>query len=231
MRKILALLIVMTSLSAFGQLDTVDLSIYDFGIPARDATHPDFMRGEAWKMNQGFRSVDSLNNVIDVTDSTAVFTTIDVDSTVTAVLDYEPPHGSMVFADSAAVIALTQNVWAKITNAANDLYTVVDADGITVAGDTITVITPGDYVIWVGLSFEGGPSDVFHIAIYKNFAITPFEMHRKTANADTGNAAMNGLLDNLAAGDDISIYIRNTGDNDDATLVSSQVTIFMIHPR
>ena len=168
---------------------------------------------------------------VDYTDSTAVFTTIDVDSAVIAVLDYLPPHGSLAFADSAAVIPLTQNIWAKITNGAQDLYTVINADGLTSAGDTITIITPGDYVLWMSLSFEGGPSDVYHVAVYVNEVITPFEMHRKTSNNDTGNASLNAYLDDLDTGDDISIYIRNTGDNDDATLVSSQITVFMLHPR
>lgn len=147
------------------------------------------------------------------------------------VLDYSPPHGSLAFADSAAVIPLTQNVWGKVTNGNNDLYTVIDADGITSAGDSITVITPGDYVIWISLSFMGGPSDQYHAAVYKNAVITSFESHRKTSNNDTGNMSINGYLEDLAAGDDISYYIRNTGDNDDPTLVSSQITIFMLHPQ
>jgi len=229
MKKVTYLLL-FVSCSVFGQLDTVDLKISDFGVPSR-AGEADFILNEAYKMNQSLRSVDSLNNVIDVTDSTAVFTIINVDSTVTTVLDYEPPHGSFTFSDSAAVVALTQNVWAKITNAANDLFTTVDADGITMAGDSITVVTAGDYMLWFGLSFSGGASDVWHVAIYKNAVITPFEMHRNTGNNQIGNANLNALFDNLVAGDDISVYIRNTGDNDDATLISSQLMIYMIHPR
>lgn len=174
--------------------------------------------------------LDSLS-FISALDSSAIFTTIDVDSTVTAVLDYEPPHGSFAFADSTFVLPLTVNDWAKVTNTNNDLFTAVDTDGVTFAGDTITIITPGDYMIWIGLSFSGGPSDVWHIAIYKNAVITAFEMHRTTSNNDTGNTNLNALLDNLAIGDDISIYMRNTGDNDDPTLISSQFMIYMIHPR
>jgi len=154
-----------------------------------------------------------------------------VDSLKSRVLDYLPPHGGMTFADSATVIALSQNVWSKLTGPVTNVYTIIDADDITFAGDTMTIEIAGDYVIFMGLSFEGSPSDVFHVAIYINGVITPFEMHRKTSNNDTGNMHMNGYLDNLAIGDDISFYIRNTGDNDDATLVSSQVTIFMLHPR
>ena len=174
---------------------------------------------------------DSLRNVVNPADSTGNFTTINVDSAVIVVLNYSPSHGSMAFADSAAVIPLSQNVWSKVTNGNNDLFTIINGDDLTVDGDTITVTISGDYIVWWDLSFMGGPSDQYHAAVYKNATITPFEMHRKTSNNDTGNMGLNGYLDNLAAGDDISFYIRNTGDNDDPTLVSSQITIFMLHPR
>jgi hypothetical protein len=154
-----------------------------------------------------------------------------VDSVVTRVLDYEPPHGALAFADSTATIDLTQNEWLKVTNGNNDLYTVVDNDGITMDGDSITIVTPGDYMLWVGLSFDGNVQDVYHCAIYKNGAVTPFEMHRKTANNDTGNMSMSVLLDNLVIGDGLSLYIRNTGNNNDPVFISSQITILMIHPR
>jgi hypothetical protein len=153
------------------------------------------------------------------------------DSVVTRVLDYEPPHGALAFSDSTATIDLTQNVWQKITNGNNDLYTVVDADGVTMQGDSITIVTPGDYMAWVSLSFNGNVQDVYHCAIYKNGVVTPFEMHRKTANNDTGNMSLSALLDDLAIGDDISLWIRNTGNANDPTFISSQITILMIHPR
>ena len=183
------------------------------------------MRNEAYKMNQSLRSVDSLNAFIDVTDSSGIFTTVQ-----TVVLDYDPPHGAMSFADSAAVVALSQNVWAKITNVANDLFTVQDADDITIAGDSMTVGVDGDYIINWSLSFSGGPSDVFQIAVYKNAVIESVKMSRKTSNADTGNMGLPAYVENLVAGDDLSFYIRNTGDNDDATVVASSVIIHMLHP-
>ena len=118
---------------------------------------------------------------------TATIPLLKSDSAVIVVLDYSPPHGSMAFADSAAVIPLAVNVWSKVTNGNNDLFTIIDADDLTFDGDTITITIAGDYVIWWSLSFNGGPSDVYHAAVYKNTTITPFEMHRKTANNDTGN--------------------------------------------
>ncbi len=193
------------------------------------AVRPVVVQRLSWLSDVGARDTQADNDILTWDEDSLEWKARD--SLKIRVLDYSPPHGSMAFADSAAVIPLSINVWGKVTNGNNDLFTIIDQDDLISAGDSITVTIPGDYVIWWSLSFNGGPSDVYHAAVYKNFAITPFEMHRKTANNDTGNMALNGYLDNLAIGDDISFYIRNTGDNDDPTLISSQVTIFMLHPR
>lgn len=167
---------------------------------------------------------------VDYTDSTAVFTTIDVDSAVIASLDYDPPHGAMNFSDSATVIALTQDTWVKLTGPGGDLFIVRDQDDITIAGDSITIEVDGDYMLWVGVSFNGTQNAIFHIAVYKNGAVTDWEMHRKTAANDTGNMGMPTYIQNLVAGDDLSLWIENTGNDGDATMVSGQVVITMLHP-
>ena len=146
------------------------------------------------------------------------------------VLDYNPPHGAMNFADSATVIALTQNTWTKITGPAGDLFIVRDQDDMTIAGDSITIEIAGDYMLWVSFSFDGIQNAVFHIAVYKNGVITDWEMHRKTSAQDTGNAGMPTYLKDLVVGDDISLWIENTGNDGDATMVSGQIVITMLHP-
>ena len=168
-------------------------------------------------------------NFTDITTGVYTMPVIKVDSAIITSLVNVVPHTTLAFNDSSYVIPLTVNTWAKVTNPTNTLYTVVDATGITASGDSITVTRSGDYLVFIGLSFSGGPSDVYHMAVYKNGAITPFEMHRNTTNNDTGNANLNGYLEGLVAGDDISFWMRNTGDNDDATLISSQFTFYMLH--
>ena len=169
-------------------------------------------------------------NFTDITTGVYTQPVIKTDSAVIDVLDYSPPHGAMSFADSASVIALTQNNWGKITNAANDLFTIQDEDDLEFDGDTITIEVAGDYIVNWSLSFSGGPSDVFQIAIYKNAALESVKMSRKTSNNDTGNMGLPAYIENLVIGDDLSFYIRNTGDNDDATMVSSSIVIYMLHP-
>ena len=222
--KNLIYILLFVSSTLYGQLDTIDLKISDFGLPSREG-EADFMRNEAYKMNQGLRSTDSLNNIIDVTDSSAVFTTVQTD-----VLDYMPPHGSMNFSDSATVIALTVNVWTKVTGPGGDLFVVRDNDNITIEGDSITIEVAGDYLVWAGFSFDGSNGSIFHIAIYKNGVVTDWEMHRKTSSNDTGNAGMPAYIEDLVAGDDLSIWIENTGNSNDVTMISGQIVITMLHP-
>lgn len=156
---------------------------------------------------------------------------IEADSVVTRVLNYEPPHGAMNFADSMTVIDLTQNVWTKLTGPGGDLFMIRGQEDLTIAGDSITISIPGDYMLWISLSFDGVQNAVFHIAVYLNGVITDWEMHRKTSAQDTGNAGMPTYLNNLAAGDDISIWIENTGNDGDATMISGQIVITMTHPN
>lgn len=143
----------------------------------------------------------------------------------------DPPHGSMNFADSATVIALTQNEWVKLTGPLGDVFVLHEADGLTMQGDTITISTDGDYEAHMAFSFDGANADSYHVAWYLNGVVTTWEWHRKTSSNDTGNAGIPAHFVGLVAGDDLSIYIRNTGNSNDATLVSGQVIIDIIHPN
>ena len=212
--------------SLFAQVKVIDMSV----MRARHAVdtlvqNDQYLDGRSDTLDT---RLDSLS-FIDASDSTAVFTTIDVDSAKITILNYMPPHGAMNFADSATVIALTVNVWTKVTGPAGDLFVVRDQDGLTIAGDSITITTPGDYMMWLSFSFDGTTNANFHIAVYLNGVITDWEMHRKTSTNDTGNASMPTYLEHLVAGDDISIWIENTGNSNDATMVSGQIVIKMLH--
>ncbi len=141
------------------------------------------------------------------------------------------PHGGYAFSDSVFEPSLSQNTWVKVTNGNNDLYTLVEADLITFGGDTVTVIINGDYMGFFTLSLSGTATDQYHAAVYKNGVITPFESHASTAaNSAVVNMTIIADLHNLVTGDDISLYIRNTTNNDDPTLISGQFILTLIHP-
>jgi len=160
----------------------------------------------------------------DSVDANAVLITANTASIVINAADIDslenPPHASMTFQDSAFVIDLTQSAFSKITNLNNDLFTVNDADDMTVAGDTLTIVKPGNYLIIASLSFSGTNADVFEFAAFKNAVIASVKMERSTSATDIGNISLPFYLEGLVAGDDISLKVTNTASNDDATVVA-----------
>jgi len=165
-------------------------------------------------------------NFTNITDGTYQIPALKVTE-----LDYAPPHASMAFADSAEVIACTEDLWSKVTGNSGALFVTIDQDDITVARDSITIEVDGDYMLVWNMSFRGTASDIWYARIRKNNVASAFQMQRRTANADTGNMGLNAYFDHMHAGDDLSFYIMNTADNDDMTLQASQVIIWMLHPR
>ncbi len=140
-----------------------------------------------------------------------------------------PPHASVSFQDSAFVMDITQNTFLKVTNAANDLFTVTDTDDMTFAGDTLTVTLPGSYIIIASISFSGTAGDIFEFAAYKNGVIASPKMERSTSQTDIGSVGLPFYLENLVAGDDISLYMTNTANSDDATLVACSWITWRLH--
>jgi len=177
-----------------------------------------------------FLTSDTINVRAVAADSIDV-TQINIDSATIVHLNYAPPHASMAFADSAEIIACTEDLWSKVTGNAGALFVTIDQDDITVARDSITIEVDGDYMLVWNMSFRGTASDIWYARIRKNNVASAFQMQRRTANADTGNMGLNAYFDNMAVGDDLSFYIMNTADNDDMTLQASQVIIWMLHPR
>ncbi|MCK5019484.1 MAG: hypothetical protein KAS32_20665, partial [Candidatus Peribacteraceae bacterium] len=134
-----------------------------------------------------------------------------------ATLDYEPPHASFGFSDSSVTITMSQNDWVVTTNAWYDIFDVSSSSGMTVAGDTVTIVTDGDYMTSVSISFSGSNTDVYEFAIFKNGAVATPKMERSTSSTDIGNVSLPFYLQGLNAGDDLSMRIRNTGNNNDVT--------------
>lgn len=225
MKKILFILLFAPfMLSAQIPAPLVDLSKYHDDNRIKEMTDLNFTN-----ITEGGYQIPSIT-ADAITATTATITTADIDSATIVHLNYSPPHGAMNFADSATVIALTQNVWVKMTGPGGDLFVIRDQDDITIDGDSITIEVPGDYLTWVAFSFDGIQSAEFHIALYKNGVITDWEFHRKTSAQDTGNAGMPAYVEGLVAGDDLSIWIENTGNSGDATMISGQWIITMLHP-
>lgn len=174
------------------------------------------------------------DNIQDSVDANALLIAANTAAHVVNAADIDtlegPPHGSLAFQDSAFVLDLTQNVFSKVTNLTNDLFTLVDSDDVTIAGDTMTIILPGSYIITAGISFSGTASDIFEFAAFKNGVISSVKMERSTSQTDIGAVPLPFYLEGLVAGDDISLRLANTASDDDATLVACSWIIFRFHP-
>lgn len=110
---------------------------------------------------------------------------------------------------------LTQNVYTKLT----PTLTTIEADGITVAGDSITIVTPGDYYVQVTCGFHGSANDDFAIKLYKNGATTT-SRSRVAGMGSNNDVQINYFwyVKDLVAGDDLCFRMTNLDSNNDPTI-------------
>lgn len=133
------------------------------------------------------------------------------------------------FADSSITIAMTQNLFHPVTNAANTLYTHGINVGAVQTGDSIQVQQNGYYSIEWDLSYSGANTDVYHIYISVNG--TPQEGKGETnADLSSNDAATSGghTLLYLAANSWVKILIQNIANNNDATVNAGNLKIIKI---
>jgi len=140
-----------------------------------------------------------------------------------------PPHGLFHFHDSSTTLTMSTGVWTHVTSPTNTLWTTLDADDMTFAGDSITITEAGSYISMISLSFSGTAADLYEIAIFKNNALVHHIVERSTSQTDVGNMGLPSYLEDLAAGDDLKLMIRNTASNDDATVVSCSWVIYRLY--
>jgi len=73
---------------------------------------------------------------------------------------------SEVLENKTETIAITEDVYSQITNAANDLWGGVHSSGITVSGDTIEFANSGTYIGSVSMTWIGDAQDVYIFRVY-----------------------------------------------------------------
>jgi len=139
------------------------------------------------------------------------------------------PHGAFSFNDSSITLTMTTGAWSSITNATNTLFTSEDADLLTFAGDSVTLEHAGDYMCIISLSFSGSAADQYEVALFLNNVLTYVTIERSTSQTDVGNLSLPAYLEGIAAGDDLTLKIRNTASNDDATVISCSWLIWRLH--
>jgi len=173
----------------------------------------------------------STTGVIDTLETSDI-TEVTLDTMTVEWLVYTPPHGMISFHDSATTLTMSSGVWAHVTNAYASLFAETDLVDIDFAGDSITIATGkgGDYMINIGLSFAGTASDDYEITMYKNHVQIGPIMEVETGGTTNTYIGLPVYLDDLVAGDDLKLMIRNTASDDDATLLACSWVMWMLHP-
>ena len=140
------------------------------------------------------------------------------------------PHGAFAFHDSAVTLTMSTGVWSLMSNPTNNLFTAEDTDDLVFAGDSVTLTYGGDYMSIASISFGGTAGDSYEFAVFKNGAIVAYStIERTTSQTDVGNVSLLVYLFSMSDGDDLTLKIRNTASNDDATLVSISWIIWRLH--
>lgn len=187
-------------------------------------------KSDTVEIKLGATAATAIDKVLITGDTTFIYNHTKIDSNlyVNGDISYELAHAEAAFEDSNITISVTQNVYTKITNATNTLFSLGDADYITVDGDSATIIRPGDY--WSMLSFEidGSTNDRFKVAYFKN-GTKVFGMAQKFAAVDAKIISFQYYFENMVAGDDISIRITNLANNNDPVVNSGSLYIEKKH--
>lgn len=143
---------------------------------------------------------------------------------------YSPPHAALYFEDKSETLTMTQNNWVQVTNGTNDLFTSGQVSNITVSDDSLVIVVPGDYMIACSLSFSGTTNaDVYEFAFFKNEAIASPKIERTTTSSDIGNIGLPYYTGGLVVGDVLSLRIRNTANDFDATLIACSWVTWLLH--
>lgn len=139
----------------------------------------------------------------------------------------EPPH---TFMDEASYTpnVTGAGVYTKIT----PTFNVVEAHDMTVAGDSITVLTnyAGSFFIQIVFTIQNAAADDFTLQIRKN-NVSEHSVRFTGAGASEYIAVSTmHYFQGLVAGDDISFYITNTVDADDPVMTEINIFMYRIHP-
>jgi len=136
-------------------------------------------------------------------------------------------YGTQGFADSAYVLPITEDIFTPITNLNNNLY----VDGIEVGdlvftGDSIQVVTAGNYEINWDISCKGATTDDYIFSIFVDNVRQTGKggSHRDMTGTTIGSVSGHTIL-TIGANEWISLRISNTANSNDVTLVSGNIVI------
>lgn len=141
-------------------------------------------------------------------------------------------HAYGGFQDQAETITIsTVDVWEHITNATNDLWTGLEADGLTLSGDVMTFTNGADYIGAVSISISASNGKDFQIRLYNTTQSTAMGYHvdASTTGANNYKNIVLPLYIEAAAGDEMRMEIRCTTDSSNPVVNSAVFYLTYLH--
>ena len=100
------------------------------------------------------------------------------------------------------------NLYVKIGEKWRTGYGLVENDGFTFAGDSLTIITPGDYYAIYSYTFTGANNADWKIAGFKN-SVKVYGTRRSSTSGNYSGGTTTVYFAGLVAGDDICFKVAN----------------------
>ena len=138
-------------------------------------------------------------------------------------LFYKNAYTRFFLTTSTLTPALTQNVWTKVTG-----FDTKDGYGFYVAGDSTKAFSPGLYNVTGTFTLSGASGDVYDIQLMIGGDLDT-QLKTSITLDGTGNTAtsFSGIV-NIAANDWLSLWVRNTANDNDATFTTCNFSAIKI---
>ena len=157
-------------------------------------------------------------------------TQVDLDNYIFSMVRQEDTwHAFGGFQDQAETLTLDADTWTHVTNAGNNLWTGLEADGLTLTDDEIIVANAGDYIGNLSLTITGGNSKDFKFRIYNvtKDEVMGYHIGASTTISNYTNISIPLYLE-CDAGDHLQVQAWSLA-GDDPTLRSSIFYISYLH--
>ena len=135
------------------------------------------------------------------------------------------------FQDADEPLSVTGSVWQHVTNATNDLWTGLEADGLALSADVMTILNHGDYAGSLSMTLSALQGKDYKIRLYNITQATQmgYVIGATTTGAGNYTNITLPLYIESNAGDQFRMEIQCTTDSTDPTLRSAVFYLAYLH--
>lgn len=139
-------------------------------------------------------------------------------------------HAYGGFQGATEELSIDADTWTHVTNATNDLWTGLEADGFSLVDDEMVVTNAGDYTGVLSITFEGGNGKDYLFRVYNVTQATQMGYRIGATGLGTGNYTnvCVPLYIEANAGDVLQVQVY-VADGTDATFLNSIFYLQYLH--